>query len=226
MDNPTQTCCAWTDHLQLPRKWQTALGGTEKWNSTEKAKSRDRGGSSSLFAQFDLNYVLTLSSQEWIWGKISSHRALASCIALLQKSCTTSISLNGQLLPTTYVQFLPLIWSSSLKIKLNINIDIYTTVSRQEGVFSWGRGLNAQNNFDILSYPLKNSSTPTAWLRHLKTQLIFQSIPSLSLEGKQGKTVPCYISTIPVRQINNSWFFQRPGCTTTSFFPTVHRTLN
>lgn len=129
----TQTCCMGTHHPQLPGKWQTATGGAEKWNSIEKAKSRDKGRSSSLFAQFDLNYVLTLNSQEWIWGKISYYRALASCIALLQKSCTTSISFNGQLLPTTYTQFFPLIWPSSLKIKLNINIDIHTTVSRQEG---------------------------------------------------------------------------------------------
>lgn len=119
----------------------TFLGnGKQPWegqkNETQlrrqKKKSRDRGAS-SLFAQFDPNCVLTLSSQEWIWGKISYHRALASCMA---RSCTTSISLNGQLLPTAYVQFLALIWPSSLKIKLNINIDIHTTVSRQEGIFS------------------------------------------------------------------------------------------
>lgn len=189
----------------------------------KKKKSRDRGAS-SLFAQFDPNCVLTLSSQEWIWGKISYHRALASCMA---RSCTTSISLNGQLLPTAYVQFLPLIWPSSLKIKLNINIDIHTTVSRQEGIFSWGRGFNAQNNFDILLYSLKNSSTPTAWLRHLKTQMIFQSIPSPSLGGKQGKALPRYRSTIPARQINNSWFFPKARVVAQpSSSLLVHRALN
>lgn len=122
--------------FSFPGNGKQPWEGQKNENSTEKAKSRDRGGSSSLFAQFDLNSVLTLSSQEWIWGKISYHRALASCVGLLQKSCTTSISLNGQLLPTAHVQFLPLIWPSSLKIKLNTNIDIHTTAPRQEGIFS------------------------------------------------------------------------------------------
>lgn len=139
-----------------------------------------------------------------IWPKLRAHskqpgvdlgeNKLLQGIALLQKSCTTSISFNGQLLPTTYTQFLPLIWPSSLKIKLNINIDIHTTVSRQEGIFSRGRALNAQNNFGILLYLLKNSSTPTAWLRHLKTQMIFQSIPSLSLGGKRHNSTTLYIN--------------------------------
>lgn len=130
----------------------------------------------SHFLQFYLNYVLTLSSHEWIQGKESTTGTSASFMALPQESYLIPLSVNGQpsILLTACVQLLPLIWLGRLKKALNINSNIHITKSISAGQGFWLRkGLNLLNKSDSLLYLLKTSLTPTAWLRNVEIKMSF-----------------------------------------------------